>query len=85
MSVGQAQHCVICGSPGIIMVKDQTLCAPCATPTPNEGGFGGYLQVVDCPECSSEDSFILRESGYNVCDECWHDELDPVYGEELML
>lgn len=85
MTVGQAQHCVVCGSPGLIMVNDQTLCAPCSVPIPNEDGFGGPLQAVDCPECGAEGNFILRSSGYSVCDECWHDELDPEYGEELML
>lgn len=85
MSVGQAQHCVVCGSPGLIMVKDQTLCVPCSTPMRSEDGYGALMKELDCPECGSDQNFILRDSGYIVCDECWHDELDPEFGEELML
>lgn len=65
------------------MVGDQTLCAPCATPMRNEDGE--YLDIADCPDCGAEQNFFLRESGYILCDNCWHDEIHPEYGEDLML
>lgn len=84
MTSGQAQHCIICGSQAYVQSKDQTLCLPCATPR-REDETGEFVKQWTCPSCFTEGSLILRESGYLVCDECWHDEIDPEYGEELML
>jgi len=72
MTVGQAQHCIICGSPGIVMENDQTLCLPCATPVRNEDG---ELKIEwTCGSCFTEGAVTERESGFRICNSCWWDE-----------
>lgn len=81
MAVGQAQHCLICGSPAMVMEENQTLCIPCHALQYNEEG---EPISEDCPECGTEAGVTLRESGFKVCTTCWWDE-DTRDPEELWL